>query len=104
MRWRRRPEPFVDFAISLEEMVAAVRILPYADQTCMRVSVVAVPEPALARLLGQVPEGLGDELDGRRGIGYEDEVEVFRIRPEEPQRLGPDLVDDGSRPLRRQVF
>lgn len=104
MRCWRRPEPVVDLAVSLEEMVAAVCILPDADQACMRVSVVAIPEPALARLFGQVPEGLGDELDGRRGVGYEDEVEVLRVCPEEMQRLGPDLVDDGSGPLRRQIF
>ena len=81
-----------------------MRVLPHPDQAGVRVPVVAVPEAAVARLLGQVPEGLGDELDGRRRVGHEDEVKVLGVRAEELQRLGADLVNDISRALCRKVF
>ena len=64
----------------------------------MRVDVVAVPEPGIGVTRGahvrEVPEGVHDELDGRGGVGDEDEVVVFRVGAEETEGLEARVVDD----------
>ncbi|KUI66516.1 hypothetical protein VM1G_11382 [Cytospora mali] len=99
----RVPQPLADLVVALEAVRVAARQLAHADEAGVRVLVVAVPEAAAARLLGQVPEGVGDQLDGGRGVGHEDEVEVPGVGAEVPQRLLPHAVDHVARELRRRV-
>lgn len=107
----RAPQPLADLVVALEAARGAAAAaapnpagqLAHADEARVGVLVETVPEAAVAGPLGQVPEGIPDELDGSGGVGDEDEVEVAGVGAEEGEGLGPDGVDGAARERRGRV-
>lgn len=63
----------------------------------MGFGMVAVPEPFLVRLLGEVAKGISHKLHAGRSVGDEDEVKVGRVGAEKLERLEPHVVDHDTR-------
>jgi hypothetical protein len=47
----------------------------------------------------QIPQRLPHQLDGRRRVGGEDQVEVRGVGAQEGEGLAADRVDDGAREM-----
>lgn len=101
---RGRREPRLDLVVRLEAVVLPVGELPDTHDARVGVLVVSIPEVVRPALLGQVSEGVGDELDGRCGVGDEDQVEVFWVGSQEAQGLFSHLVDYRPGQFGRQVL
>ena len=67
-------------------------ILSHADQTGMGISLVAVPEAA-----AQISECIGHDLDGRRGVRREDQIEMLGISSEELEEPSTDTFHAARR-------
>lgn len=63
----------------------------------MGFGMVAVPEPFLVRLLGEVAEGISHKFYSGRGVGNEDEVKMGRVGAEKAEGLEPYVVNHGTR-------
>ena len=88
---KKRP-PWRIFAVD-SHMVVPSGELSHTHETGMGLAVVAIPEPLLLSLLGEVAKGISHELDGSCGVGDEDDVEVGRVRAEKAKYLKPHIVD-----------
>ena len=80
------------FAVDLH-MVVSSGEFSHPHQTGMGLAVVAIPEPLLLGLLGEVAKGISHELYGSCGVGDEDDIEVGRVRAEKAKYLKPHIVD-----------
>ncbi len=75
MAGRRAGKPLLDLLVALKASAHVFTAkFTHADDARVGVAVVAVPEATSAALLGHVPEGIADELDGGGGVSGEDEV------------------------------
>ena len=64
---------------------------------------IPVPEPAAPALLRHVAERIGHELNGGRGVGDENQIEMRRVGAEEGEGPEADRVDHGAGELGGEV-
>jgi len=84
-------DPNVHFLVT-QKTAVHLRRFPHAHDRRVRIPVVSIPHGGVARG-GVIFETVDDELDGGRGVGGKNEIEVVRVGVEEAQGALPDGVD-----------